>query len=181
MASALGSHPEWAGEWQMPSGIEQVEIDPATGNLAAPESASRRVELFVSGTAPTESSNAPVEDPSLGGEADGPVVEDEDAAPPPAPGAIEVPVMPEATPRTRGTPGLEGRGVTQPDGSSRLTGTITLDIDPTTGYIAADTCPIIRSRTFVIGAEPRRRCGPQYHNGQQPITPSETRPRRISP
>jgi penicillin-binding protein 1B len=181
MASALGSHPEWAGEWQMPPGVEQAEIDPANGNLASPESASRRVELFVSGTAPTEASDAPAEDPSLEGEEDGPVVDDEMSVPPPPPGAIEVPPLPEASPRTRATPGLEGRGVTQPDGSSRLTGTITLDIDPSTGYIAADTCPVIRSRTYAIGSEPRRRCGPQYHNGQQPIAPSETRPRRAAP
>jgi hypothetical protein len=110
------------------------------------------------------------------------LLEDEGTAPPPPSGTIEVPPLPQATPpASRSAPGLEGRGERQPDGSSRLTGTITLDIDPTTGYIAADTCPVIRSRTYVIGAEPRRRCGPQYHNGQQPISPSETRPRRVTP
>jgi len=183
MAAALGAHPEWGGEWQAPSGVEQVEIDPATGMLAAPDSASKRMEMFVSGSAPTESSDAPTDELSPDGEGDGPVVDDEGVAPPPLPpGAIEVPALPEATPpsRSRGTPGLEGRGVMQPDGSSRLTGSITLDIDPTTGYIAADTCPVVRSRTYAIGAEPRRRCGPQYHNGQQPISPSETRPSRSS-
>ncbi len=59
-------------------------------------------------------------------------------------------------------------------------GTITLDIDPTTGLIAAPTCPVIRTRTYAIGTEPRRRCGPQYHQSQS-IVPSETRPRRAAP
>jgi hypothetical protein len=77
-------------------------------------------------------------------------------------------------------PRLEGRGVTQPDGTSRLLGTITLDIDPTTNLIAATTCPVIRSKTFSIGQEPRRYCGPEYHNGQT-IMPTGTRPRLVSP
>src|SRR5687768_3336613 len=54
MTAALSAHPEWGGDWEMPGGVEQAEIDPSTGSLAAPESASRRVEFFVSGTAPTE-------------------------------------------------------------------------------------------------------------------------------
>ncbi|HEX8649295.1 MAG TPA: hypothetical protein VF708_00525 [Pyrinomonadaceae bacterium] len=59
--------------------------------------------------------------------------------------------------------------------------TITLDIDPTTGLIAdPDVCPIIRSKTFTIGTEPRRYCGPQYHTGKT-IEPSGTRPRTVNP
>jgi penicillin-binding protein 1B len=182
MSAALAAHPEWGGDWQTPAGVEQAEIDPSTGNLAAPESEARRVEFFVSGTTPTETSAPDDEDALTDGEGDGAVIEDGGTSVPPPSGTIEVPPLQQATPTgPRAAPGLEGRGVTQPDGSSRLTGTITLDIDPTTGYIAADTCPVVRSRTYVIGAEPRRRCGPQYHNGQQPIAPSETRPRRVSP
>ena len=60
-------------------------------------------------------------------------------------------------------------------------GTITLDIDPTTGLIAdPDVCPIIRSKTFIIGQEPRRYCGPQYHTNKT-IEPSATRPRTVNP
>jgi len=91
-----------------------------------------------------------------------------------------VPPLTEATPATRPRPGLEGRGQEQSDGSRRLSGTVTLDIDPTTGLIAAETCPVISTRTFTIGSEPRRRCGPQYHTGRD-IIPSETRPRRAAP
>ncbi|HYG08645.1 MAG TPA: hypothetical protein VD835_01600, partial [Pyrinomonadaceae bacterium] len=78
------------------------------------------------------------------------------------------------------TPRLEGRGVTQADGTSRLMGTITLDIDPSTNLLAAPTCPVIRSKTFPIGQEPRRYCSPEYHNGRT-IMPSGTRPRLVSP
>jgi hypothetical protein len=91
---------------------------------------------------------------------------------------------PDVTPTpprgTRNTPRLEGRGVTQSDGTTRLMGTITLDIDPTTGLIAVPSCPVIRSKTFVIGTEPRRYCGPEYHNGRT-ISPSGTRPRVVNP
>jgi hypothetical protein len=46
---------------------------------------------------------------------------------------------------------------------SGLEGTITLDIDPQTGLIAVETCPVIRTKTFVLGTEPKKYCGPQYH------------------
>lgn len=52
---------------------------------------------------------------------------------------------------------------TQPDGSARLMGTITLDIDPTTNLVAAPTCPVIRSKSFRIGQQPTQRCGPEQH------------------
>jgi formylglycine-generating enzyme required for sulfatase activity len=47
--------------------------------------------------------------------------------------------------------------------TTRLEGTITLDIDPTTGLIAVESCPVIRTRTFPLGTEPRKYCGPEYH------------------
>ena len=176
MTAALQTHPEWGGDWQMPSDVEQVEIDPATGLLAAADAASKRVELFVRGTAPTAPSPGAegeetdeLEDPSL-----------EPLPLPTPPETLEVPPLAEPTPSGRQKPGLEGRGPESPDGRSRLTGTVTLDIDPTTGLIAAETCPVISTRTYAIGSEPRRRCGPQFHTGRD-IIPSETRPRRAAP
>ena len=86
---------------------------------------------------------------------------------------------PEASPGK--PPKLQGRGAKQSDEAARLQGTITLDIDPTTGLIADPTvCPIIRSKTFIIGQEPRKYCGPQYHTGKA-VAPSETRPRVVAP
>jgi penicillin-binding protein 1B len=181
MSAALAQHPEWQGDWQEPGGIEHAEIDPRTGLLAAPDSEKRRDELFISGTAPTELSTAPEDD--MDGEDD----EDADSgefdylpAPSASPGAFEVPPLPEpgATPRRR-TPTLEGRGERQRDGSTRLMGTITLDIDPTTGLIAAPTCPVIRSKTFQIGQEPRRYCGPEYH-ARPPAPAGNSRPRTVN-
>ncbi|MGI9105278.1 MAG: PBP1A family penicillin-binding protein [Pyrinomonadaceae bacterium] len=183
MNAALTAHPEWNGDWQMPGGLEQASIDLRTGLLAAVDDLDKRTELFIAGTAPTQESDAPpdeelapLEEPGEEGEFD--------YAPAPAlpPGAGDVPPLPEVTPlqRPRTTPRLEGRGVAQPDGSTRLMGTITLDIDPTTNLIAVATCPIIRSKTFPIGQEPRRYCGPEYHNGKT-IQPSGTRSRLVSP
>jgi hypothetical protein len=60
---------------------------------------------------------------------------------------------------------------------SRLEGTITLDIDPATGLIAVETCPVIRTKTFVLGTEPKKYCGPQYHRGKtiEPVEPGRPR------
>ena len=179
MSAALAAHPEWGGDWQEPGDIEHAEIDPRTGQLAGPGAAERRTELFVRGTAPTQESLAPDESATP-----------EELSPPdadlpltdPTPGPVYVPPYPEESPPPgrRGRAEMESRSENDPDRPTRLTGTVTLDIDPTTGLIAAPTCPVIRSKTFAIGAEPRRRCGPQYHQNQT-IIPSETRPRRASP
>lgn len=161
MTAALDAHPEWNGDWQMPDGVRQEEIDTTTGKLATEASVSKRKELFISGTGPVSESETPVDEtgpPDLN--------EGDDLTPSSPPDAL-----PEGSPRARSNSKLEGRGVPQSDGTTRLEGTITLDIDPTTGLIAAPTCPIIRSKTFAIGQEPRENCGPQYHNGSLPPPP----------
>src|SRR2546421_7339205 len=38
MSAALAAHPDWGGDWQQPPDIEQAEIDPHTGLLAALDS-----------------------------------------------------------------------------------------------------------------------------------------------
>lgn len=158
MTAALEAHPEWNGDWQMPDGIRQEQIDTTTGKLATDETANKRTELFISGTGPVQESELAVDDMAA------PETSESDDLNFSSPGDA----VPDASPRSRTTPKLEGRGVPQVDGTTRLEGTITLDIDPTTGLIAAPTCPIIRSKTFVIGQEPRENCGPQYHDGSLP-------------
>jgi hypothetical protein len=70
----------------------------------------------------------------------------------------------------------------QDNGTTKLEGTITLDIDPTTGLIAVDTCPVIRTKTFPLGQEPHEYCGPEHHRGQtvRPLPPP-SRPHIVSP
>src|SRR3989475_8063315 len=46
MGVALGEHPEWQGDWQMPPGIEQVTINPKTGGPASADDPDKRIELF---------------------------------------------------------------------------------------------------------------------------------------
>ncbi|HKR00507.1 MAG TPA: PBP1A family penicillin-binding protein [Pyrinomonadaceae bacterium] len=177
MNAALSSHPEWAGDWEMPGGIDQREIDPRTGRLALAEDPVRRTELFLNGTAPNgDEATLPEEEEAApaGTEDDGDGEFDYEPAPLP-----ESP--PEAGPRTRQPARPDDRGAPRDEGAARLQGTITLDIDPTTGLIAdPNVCPVIRSKTFAIGQEPRRYCGPEYHNGRT-IQPSDTRPRRVAP
>jgi len=177
MNAALAAHPEWGGDWEMPGNIEQTEIDPRTGQLATAEDPIRRTELFVNGSAPrTESAAVTEEDPVAPEAEEGKGDGEFDYEPAPLPETL-----PEAAPRGRQPQKLEGRGVLHSDGTTRLEGTITLDIDPTTGLIADPTiCHVIRSKTFIIGQEPRKYCGPEYHAGKA-IQPPATRPRVVSP
>ncbi|GAC1400655.1 MAG: hypothetical protein NVSMB56_15750 [Pyrinomonadaceae bacterium] len=210
MNAALSTHTEWQGDWKKPEGVQEIEIDVATGkpvtaedkkaNVEASLSMTNgdistvqipqpakprktRIEYFINNTA-TSLTPVPVQNATEEPDANYmqssptplPYVPPVEATPMPA-----VPPPPALNPQTtrpRTSSKLEGRGELQPDGSTRLMGTITLDIDPTTGLIAdPSVCPVIRSRTYPIGQEPRRYCGAQYHNtGGQP-----TRPRTISP
>jgi len=164
MQVALAEHPEWEGDWNMPPGIEQIEINPKTGGPTAPGDTEKRVELFINGTGPNHAADTatdeatPEEEPLPSPRTDLPI--DEGPLPP-------IP-SPSPTPR---------RAPTLPD--SRLEGTITLDIDPTTGLIAVESCPVIRTKTFVLGTEPKKYCGPQYHQ-HNTIIPGETRPRSVA-
>ena len=164
MQVALAKHPDWEGDWEMPAGVEQVEINPKTGELTAPEDTEKRIEFFLNGTGPNNESSEATEEASP------------QELPEPTPHVetpSEMPVLPgplpsPSPPRKTGVP-------PPPDG--RLEGTITLDIDPTTGLIAVETCPVIRTKTFVLGTEPKKYCGPEYHRGKtiEPAGPGRPR------
>lgn len=165
MQVALAEHPEWEGDWQMPAGIEQVEINPKTGEVAGPDDVDKRTELFINGTGPNHATAAPSEEATPEGEA--------------TPSAtVEVPVQGEPPPEASSTPTPRARPTATPDGA-RLEGTITLDIDPTTGLIAVETCPIVRTKTFVLGTEPKKYCGPEYHRSRT-SDPAASRPRTVA-
>ena len=145
MSVALAEHPEWEGDWEKPAGIEEVEINPKTGKPTVPEDTEKRTEYFINGTGPNDSElpqeeASPVELPSPS-----PIEQPYEEAPIPSP---------SPSPTSRKAPALPDSG---------LEGTITLDIDPTTGLIAVETCPVIRTKTFVLGTEPKKYCGPKYH------------------
>jgi penicillin-binding protein 1B len=181
MNAALALHPEWAGDWQMPAGVETAEIDPATGQLVAADAQNKRAELFISGTAPSNDKSGSTDETVTendGNKSDNNSEKKNDGGYTyePAPLPDNPPESPPGKP-----PKQQGRNARQADEAARLEGTITLDIDPTTGLIAdPSVCPIIRSKTFVIGTEPRKYCGPQYHTGKT-SAPSETRPRTVTP
>ena len=161
MQVALAEHPDWEGDWEMPAGIEQVEINPTTGKLSAPEDTVHRVELFIKGTGPNDVSDEPAEE------------ETPPELPEPSPPTMQPylePPIPTASPSPspRRAPALP---------ESRLEGTITLDIDPQTGLIAVESCPIIRTKTFALGTEPKKYCGPEYHR-RKTIEPAD-RPRVV--
>ena len=72
-----------------------------------------------------------------------------------------MPARSSPAPRRR-SPHPGGRPARPARGATKLC-TITLDIDPQTGLIAVETCPVIRTKTFVLGTEPKKYCGPKYH------------------
>src|SRR5690349_19779242 len=161
MQVALDQHPEWQGDWEMPAGIEQVEINPKTGEASKPEDVEKRVEFFIDSTGPNHGVETPTE------EATPPELPEPS---PPTPQLNPEPIVtPSPSPSPRHAPPLPASG---------LEGTITLDIDPTTGLIAVESCPIIRTKTFVLGTEPKKYCGPQYHN-RKTIEPAADRPRVV--
>jgi penicillin-binding protein 1B len=159
MSAALTTHPEWTGDWTMPDGVQQTDIDPATGVVAQADATTKRGEYFINGTLPgqtdetadtAEESSSNEEEPQI-----------EPASLPP-----DLP-RPKATPTPKNDKDLlKNKPHTdsyEPAAIDKLQGTITLDIDPTTGLIAVDSCPVIKTRTFIIGQEPRKYCGPEYH------------------
>src|SRR5687768_15244371 len=160
MQVALAEHPEWDGDWDMPAGLEQVEVNPKTGEPTQLGDAEKRVEFFINGTGPTHVPDEATEEATP------------EELPDPTPGFEPQPMEPVPGPSPSPSP---RRPPVVPD--SRLEGTITLDIDPTTGLIAVETCPIIRTRTFALGTEPRKYCGPEYHRGKtiEPATPGRPR------
>lgn len=159
MSSALTTHPEWTGDWNMPDGVQQTEIDPATGVIAQADSTTKRGEYFINGTLPGQ--NDGTEDTAEDSQSNGEEPQIEPASLPP-----DLPrAKPTATPKNEKEL-LKGKAATEnyePATLDKLQGTITLDIDPTTGLIAVDSCPVIKTKTFNIGQEPRRYCGPEYH------------------
>ncbi|HET6980133.1 MAG TPA: PBP1A family penicillin-binding protein [Pyrinomonadaceae bacterium] len=160
MSVALAEHPEWEGDWDVPAGVEQIDINPKTGKPTQSGDTEKRVEYFINGTSPNDSEAPPQEEAS-------PVEL-------PEPSPLEQPYEEAPMPMASPTP-TPKKAPTLPD--SRLEGTITLDIDPQTGLIAVESCPVIRTKTFVLGTEPRKYCGPQYHQ-RNTIEPA-ARPRVV--
>lgn len=161
MQAALTEHPEWQGDWEMPAGIEQVEVNPKTGAPTAEGDTEKRTEFFLNGTGPNHATSA---EPDAS-----PNDELPEAEAPQDTSDVPPPPLPTLSPSPRSTP---------QDGA-RLEGTITLDIDPTTGLIAVESCPVVRTKTFVLGTEPRKYCGPEYHRSRS-IEPGASRPRTVA-
>ncbi|HUE84215.1 MAG TPA: PBP1A family penicillin-binding protein [Pyrinomonadaceae bacterium] len=165
MQTALSTHPDWEGDWEMPAGIEQIEIDPKTGGLADPEDTEKRLELFLNGSGPVA---LPVDDEldvESEAEEEYPQEEGEPAR------------LPEPSP---GLPSRSRPDSAKQEDTGRLEGTITIDIDPSTGLIAVESCPVIRTRTFVIGSEPRKYCGPSFHKEKPSVPSGSSRPRTVA-
>src|SRR2546427_8752336 len=178
MSSALTMHPEWTGDWQMPEGVQQADIDPVTGDVAKADSTTKRGELFINGTLPGENGETPDDMARDGSPAEG---QDDSQI---EPASLPDVVKPKPTPTPKNSKDiLKSKSIDayEPDSSSKLQGTITLDIDPTTGLIAVDSCPVIKTKTFIIGQEPTKYCGPEYHKKPQPTPPSGNRARVVNP
>jgi penicillin-binding protein 1B len=203
MTAALAEHPEWNGDWQRPESIQEAEIDIRTGVVIGTPAADGSTEPAPPPDVPYDPDNQPQPQPTATAT---PTVSSEVPAefrrkelfisgtvpggvrPPLPEDGTEAPPVPDITPYD---PDLEpspavpdDQGVPAPRSTSRNVtienGTVTVDIDPTTGLLAASTCPVIRTKTYIIGKEPHQYCGPQYHGGVAPAV-REERPRKASP
>ncbi|HZI61816.1 MAG TPA: PBP1A family penicillin-binding protein [Pyrinomonadaceae bacterium] len=163
MQVALAKHPEWEGDWEEPAGVEAIEINPKTGEPTVPEDTEKRTEFFINGTGPSNAEAASEEEKTVEELPEPSPLTEQPTELPPPPGSLPSPTPRKAPP--------------VPD--SRLEGTITLDIDPATGLIAVESCPVIRTKTFVLGTEPKKYCGPQYHSGKTIEPTGSARPRVV--
>src|SRR5687767_4115917 len=163
MQVALAKHPEWEGDWEEPAGVEAIEINPKTGEPTVPEDTEKRTEFFINGTGPSNAEAASEEEKTVEELPEPSPLTEQPTELPPPPGSLPSPTPRKAPP--------------VPD--SRLEGTITLDIDPATGLIAVESCPVIRTKTFVLGTEPKKYCGPQYHSGKTIDPTGSARPRVV--
>jgi penicillin-binding protein 1B len=181
MSAALNAHPEFTGDWQMPEGVQQADIDPATGQLAKADTTTKRAELFIGGTLPGSDKTDAIEETAQ--EPPAQVDGDESGKSPQTEPATLPEPLPTEPPRGKPTPRskIDSRDLYDGDPAPKLQGTITLDIDPTTGLIAVDSCPVIRTKTFIIGQEPRKYCGPEYHKKAQPSPAPAARSRLANP
>ena len=169
MSVALTNHPEWNGDWQMPEGIQQTEIDPATGQLAKAEAPNKRSEFFINGTSPATAGGEMADETAAPSDQIDGEQSDKSSELEPATLPDVSPEPPRAKPTPKPDPRQKNpRDLYDGDSTGKLQGTITLDIDPTTGLIAVDSCPVIRTKTFIIGQEPKKYCGPEYHKKAQP-------------
>jgi penicillin-binding protein 1B len=180
MNSALATHPEWVGDWQMPEGVQQTDIDPTTGDIAKADSTSKRSELFINGTTPGMDSGEASDDTAESSQDEEPIEKNAQTEPAALPD-IQPPESPRAKPTPKTDSKSKPRDLYEYEPASRLQGTVTLDIDPTTGLIAVDSCPVIKTRTFTIGQEPRKYCGPEYHKKPVPTPQPGTRARVVTP
>src|SRR5215217_600116 len=64
MQVALAEHPEWEGDWDAPPGVEEIYINPKTGEPSAPEDEVKRVEYFINGTGHTNAVDTVIEEPT---------------------------------------------------------------------------------------------------------------------
>jgi penicillin-binding protein 1B len=183
MSAALTTHPEWTGDWQMPEGVQQADIDPTTGQLAKADTITKRPEFFIGGTLPGENA-APADEmaqePPAESDGDG-SSKNPQTEPATLPDLLPAEPPPRAKPTPKNDSRLNSREFNDGEASPKLQGTITLDIDPTTGLIAVDSCPVIRTKTFIIGQEPRKYCGPEYHKKAQPSPAPPARSRLANP
>ncbi len=180
MSVALTNHPEWTGDWQMPEGVKQEDIDPSTGQIAKADTVNKRSEFFINGSIPgsenADATDEAAQEPPTASDGQE-TTKDPNIEPAALPESTPAEPRAKPTPKTESRPKTDSRDLYDGASSTKLQGTITLDIDPTTGLIAVDSCPVIRTRTFIIGQEPRKYCGPEYHKKAPPSGVTATRAR----
>lgn len=139
MKQALELRPELGGaSFAKPSGIVTVDIDPATGCLASPESASHRLEVFIAGTEPSSSCfSEKIED------------------------IVEIPEIVEELPID------DSESQKEEESESVEVEKVSVEICVLTGLRASFDCPLTEGRRFERDKEPEATCRAEFHrNGR---------------
>jgi membrane peptidoglycan carboxypeptidase len=142
MSRALAVRPELGGEFEVPEGIIQTMIDPATGLTA--KNNTGRIELFINGTEPTGA--IPVEG------------NPEDDQYEPAPDTKDInaePGKPKAPAPQKVTSILSDQPARQNLNDSNY---LTFEVCTVTGLLPSESCANTAMRRFKIGREPTNFC-----------------------
>ena len=142
MMRALAIRPELGGDFEVPDGIIQTMIDPATGLTA--KNNTGRIELFINGTEPTGAK--PVE---------GNPEDDQYEPAPDINGTIPEIEKPKAPAAQKTTSILSDQPARQNLSDSNY---LTFEVCVVTGLLPAESCSKTAMRRFKIGREPSNFC-----------------------
>ncbi|MFN0119835.1 MAG: PBP1A family penicillin-binding protein [Blastocatellia bacterium] len=165
MSRALQQRPDLGGDFVIPQDIVTVDIDPVNGQIAGPDTPTRRREYFISGTEPGGAGETLPEGAPLASEPklqEKTVVKPDDPDATPTPATRPRTATPDNPPPDKNEKPAE-TAKTAPEKNWRV-GMISMEVCEKTGLLPiSGTCARIVSRAYAIGREPHDFCSASQH------------------